>query len=664
MITQQHSLLFADVALNSGIIYTPKASNRDIQVFIEQWDKASAVAVDIETYGEAETDPLDPWRGKIRTIQIGLRSGECLIADLGGWEDDREALSARLENLGFFTQLKATIESKTVWTVGHNLVFDLQWLIKLYGFVPWKCADTMLLSQLYWAGVEVYRHNLKAVGDRLGVSIDKTQQRSDWGWALTNEQLNYAATDTTVLFQLWDKLGLMVQEAGLTNSCNAEFGALSAFAEMGVYGFPADKTLLAAITAQYQAAADEIAKPFNEMFPGLSVDDNAKLPAALGEKLNIKVDKADKEALNPHRSNPVISSLLATRSIGAYLDYLANCSNAYRDGSIRGGYRQCAPQGRGRSTSAKSDGIPSVNLQNPPNPSKACPEIVALDLPAVRSLFRPPAGYKLLVVDYSAAHARIAAETTKDALFRASYVDGIDVHAIVASKLSTLAEQNWSQEQISKIRKQKGSEGELATTLRNIAKNVFYGWLNGAGAKKTAATVEIGGFRCKVEFAKEIIDLLGESFPGVRRYHEQIKRSLKTNRTTFEGCKLPYTWAVGISGRRVFLPIWEAQEGGYGGAKPTDAVMVAWMTVEADSIKAAMHHVRLQAEAHPEWGLRLCNINHDELNAICKQEHAEAAGYALWLAMQSTLAFFIRSIPAYEGAYSPKNVVCDDWSEK
>ncbi|MBW4583485.1 MAG: hypothetical protein KME42_28310 [Tildeniella nuda ZEHNDER 1965/U140] len=664
MLTHQHSLLFADVPLNSGIIYSRTASTRQIAKFIDVWSDATAVAVDIETYGEGEMDGLDPWKGLIRTIQVGLRDGSCLIADLGGWEDDRATLISRLESLGFFAQLKASVESKDQWTVGHNLNFDLQWLIKLYGFKPWKCADTMLLSQIYWAGIEQYRHSLKAVCERLGFEIDQSQQRSDWGWALTNEQLNYAAYDTTVLFKVWQKLGLMCTEQGLSNTCLAEFGALPAFAEMSVYGFPADRTALENITQQYQSAADEIAKPFNATFPGLSVDDNAKLPPAIREKLSINVDKTDKEALNPHRSHPVISSLLATRSIGAYLDYLANCKLAYRDGAIRGGYRQCAPQGRGRSTSGKSNGVPSVNLQNPPNPSKACPEVAVLHLPPVRSLFRPPAGYKLLVVDYSAAHARIAAETTGDKLFQASYIDDVDVHAIVAAKLSTLADRNWTREQISAIRKQKDAEGKLATTLRNIAKNVFYGWLNGAGAKKTAATVEIGGFRCTVEFAQSIIDLLQASFSGVKQYHDRVKRSIRTDKVWFEGCKLPYTWAVGLSGRRVFLPIWEAKEGGYGGAKPTDAVMVAWMTVEADSIKTAMHQIRLAAEVNPEWGLRLCNINHDELNCLCKEEHAEAAGYAVWLAMQSALAYFVRSIPAYENPYSAESVVCSDWSEK
>lgn len=688
----RHISLFSNlVEIEPDIIYSPTASDEEIIEFITIWKIARNFAVDIETFGEDETAPLDPWRGHIRTIQIGLKNGRVLIADLGGWEDDREAFRKRLERLEFFEVLKQKIESKEVWSVAHNMMFELQWFIHKYGYKPWKCADTMLLSQIYWAGIQQYKHSLKAVCGRLDIEIDKTEQKSDWGWPLTNEQINYAAKDVRVLFPVWDKLALMCVEAGLTNSVNAEFGALPAFAEMSVYGFPVDKDLLTDIQRQYQEAAVEIERPFKEVFPDMTVDENLKLPDAIKERLGIditKLDKngnpikkADKDALNPFRDNPVISSLLTTRSIGAYLDYLNNMQLAYRDGSVRGGFRQCAPQGRGRSTSGRSDyseaedgkksstkqdnGIPSVNLQNPPNPSKACPEIAALNLPPIRSAFRPQPGYKLLVVDLSAAHARIGAESTQDQLFIASYNEGIDVHGIVASKLSELVGKNWTKEDIATIRKQKGTpDGDLATTLRNISKNVFYGWLNGAGAFKTKETINIGGYQCEIEFAKEILDLLGVSFPGIKAFHDKIKEQIRTNIIEFPGCALPYTWATGISGRRVFLPVWPTNDKGYGGAKPTDALMCCWMTVEADAVKMATHLIRIAADKNPEWELRLVNCCHDELDATCKEEFAEQAGHAVWLAMQSSLAYFVKAIPAYEDPYSAKNVVCDNWSEK
>jgi ribonuclease D len=122
------------------------------------------------------------------------------VADLGGWDDDRSANHDRLTRLGFFDTLKTTVESPAIWTVMHNGLFELCWLGHKYGIKAWRCADTMLLSQLLWAGIEAYRHSLKAVGERLGISIDKEQQRSDWGWPLSNEQINYAANDVRVLF--------------------------------------------------------------------------------------------------------------------------------------------------------------------------------------------------------------------------------------------------------------------------------------------------------------------------------------------------------------------------------------------------------------------------------------------------------------------------------
>ena len=679
MLTNQPSLFANLTAIDSGIVLSSTATDEQIKRFILTWQEQTSFALDLETYGKGENDPLDPWLGHIRTVQIGLKNGSVLVADLGGWDDDRSANHDRLTRLGFFDTLKTTVESPTIWTVMHNGLFELCWLGHKYGIKAWHCADTMLLSQLLWAGIEAYRHSLKAVGERLGISIDKEQQRSDWGWPLSNEQINYAANDVRVLFPIWRKLAAEVDLAGMNLSASIEFNALPAFAEMTIGGFPVDRQILDRITDAYEQAAAALLEPFAAAFPDLSVDDHAKLPGAIKQKLGIEVSKSDKSALNPYRDRPEISSLLAGRSIGAYLDYLYNMKRAYRDGAVRGGYRQQAKQGRGRSTSGGGNGIPSCNLQNPPNPTKACPELAALNLPKVRSAFRPPVGYKLLVVDLSAAHARIAAQTTGDELFIASYIDNVDVHAIVASRLSTLptVAKNWTQEQISKIRKQEDENGRktpdavLATSLRNVSKNVFYGWLNGAGASKTSETIRVGGFENSIEFAESIVALLGESFPGIRAYHDRVKRHLKTNQVRHSGVSLSYTWATGVSGRRVWLPVWENPKTGRDGkpyiaksAKPTDAVMAAWMMVEADAVKAAMHVIRTEAANHPEWDLQFVNICHDELDCICKAEYADAAAHAVWLAMQGCLAMFVQVIPVVEDPFKASSIVCDDWSEK
>jgi DNA polymerase I-like protein with 3'-5' exonuclease and polymerase domains len=431
---------------------------------------------------------------------------------------------------------------------------------------------------------------------------------------------------------------------------------------MMVSGMPVDEPVLDDVLQQYRTALAIVGEAFAEKFPEYSMHEtvtakannreDGNLISAIGVRLGIHVGKADKDALNPHRDNPVVASLLASRSAKIYCDYLQGVKDSLREGSIRGGYRQCAAQGRGRSTSGDA-AIPSVNLQNPPNPSKMCAEMRVFNLPPVRSVFKVPEGYAMGGTDYSAAHARIAAETTKDKAFISSYIDNVDIHCVVASKLSTLVDKHWTQEQITKIRKEKTEDGGLATRLRNTSKNVFYGWLNGAGKAKTAETIGLGGFGCTVEFAGEIIDLLGRAFPGIKQYHDKIKRLIMKNPVAFDGCKTPYVAVSGVSGRRVWLPVWPKDDRGYGGAKPTDALMVAWMTVESDAKKMAMGLVRERSAENPDWCLRLVNDCHDELVWVAKEEHFNAAGEAVWMAMQSTLAYFVKKIPVYEDYFEP-----------
>ena len=685
-INQQSIFAIVETPLPEWLRVDMRCGNPEIKAFIKQWVNARMFALDIETYSNTDTTDgaLDPWLGEIRLVQIGLRDGSVMIFDLGGYDDDREAIAQRLTKLGFFDALKQTVSSKRQRTIGHNLNFDLGWILHKFGIAPWYVGDTMLMSQIYWAGISTYRHSLKATAGRLGIEIDKTEQTSNWGFPLVSSQLLYAGLDVRNLFPVYLELAKLCEVDGLLPSVNAEFAALPAFVEMMETGMPVDEPTLDDVLAKYKTAYETISAPFFAAFPGYSIHETAtaksagredgNLIAALGKRLGIHVEKCDKDALGPYRDNPIIGSLLAAKSAKAYVNYLQGVKDSLRDCAVRGGYRQCAPQGRGRSTSGGGDGetesstgatktgVPSVNLQNPPNPTKMCAELRGLDLPSVRSIFRAPPGYAMGGTDYSAAHARIAAQTTKDKAFIASYNDDIDIHCVVAAKLSWLVGKRWTESQLTKIRKEKTDDGGLATRLRNTAKNVFYGWLNGAGAAKTAETIGLGGYPCELDFAKEVISLLNDAFPGIKAYHDAIKKLIKLNPVFFTGCKLPYVGVAGISGRRVWLPVWPTNDKGYGGAKPTDALMVAWMTVESDAKKMAMGLVRIEAEKHPEWKLRLINDCHDELDWISLEEYFNDAGAAVWLAMQSALAYFVTVISVCEGPFEPSEPT-HSWDE-
>jgi ribonuclease D len=126
-----------------------------------------------------------------------------MVFDLGGYDGDRGKIAAELTALGFFDALRDTVSSKKQRTIGHNLLFDLTWLLHKFGIAPWCVGDTMLLSQIYWAGISTYKHGLKAVAARLDIEVDKSEQKSNWGFPLTSNQLLYAGVDVHGLFPVY-----------------------------------------------------------------------------------------------------------------------------------------------------------------------------------------------------------------------------------------------------------------------------------------------------------------------------------------------------------------------------------------------------------------------------------------------------------------------------
>ena len=183
----------------------------------------SLVALDLETTG------LDPRGDSIRLLSLASKSVTYIV--------DCQSV----DSAGLFPILAE------VTVVAHNALFDLSFLSSL-GFVPSKVVDTMILSQLLYAGSRVEplkkgktSHSLDSVVKReLGIGLDKTQQDSDWGETLTPEMIEYAAKDVGVLLPLYGALKARIEEAGLTYVAEIEHRALPAVVWMSSAGVPID----------------------------------------------------------------------------------------------------------------------------------------------------------------------------------------------------------------------------------------------------------------------------------------------------------------------------------------------------------------------------------------------------------------------------------------
>lgn len=146
----------------------------------------AAIAVDIETINW-----WDPTREKVALIQLAFREGgETRVLIIDAFADIDLAV------------LRALLESSLVPKVIHNASYDAIKLARHYDIHTAPIYDTMLAARR--SGERKW--SLKAqVESHLGISLDKREQRGDWGRRpLLAEQLKYAALDATCTLDLYE----------------------------------------------------------------------------------------------------------------------------------------------------------------------------------------------------------------------------------------------------------------------------------------------------------------------------------------------------------------------------------------------------------------------------------------------------------------------------
>jgi len=170
-------------------------------------DFGAAVAVDTEAMG------LNPHRDRLCVVQLSAGDGNAHLVQLapGAYEAPR---------------LKALMADPGVTKIFHFARFDLAMIYHYLGVMTGPVYCTKIASRL--ARTFTDRHGLRDLcKDVLNVDISKQQQSSDWGAAnLTDQQLQYAATDVLHLHALRARLDTMLAREGRTELAHAAFSFL------------------------------------------------------------------------------------------------------------------------------------------------------------------------------------------------------------------------------------------------------------------------------------------------------------------------------------------------------------------------------------------------------------------------------------------------------
>lgn len=182
-------------------------------------DLGPSIAVDSETMG------LNPHRDRLCVVQLSSGDGDAHVVQL-----DRATYAA--------PNLKRLLSDPKVLKIFHFARFDIA------AFQHWLKVDT---SPVYCTKIAsrltrtfTDRHGLKDLAkDLIGVDLSKQQQSSDWGAAaLTDAQIDYAASDVLYLHALKEKLDAMLAREGRTRLAEACFRFLPARAALDLAGWP------------------------------------------------------------------------------------------------------------------------------------------------------------------------------------------------------------------------------------------------------------------------------------------------------------------------------------------------------------------------------------------------------------------------------------------
>jgi ribonuclease D len=181
-------------------------------------DLGALVAVDSETMG------LNVQRDRLCLVQLSAGDEVCHLVQFTG-----EGYVA--------PNLLRLFADPSVTKLFHFARFDLAMIQHHLGVVCRPVYCTKVASKL--ARTFTDRHGLRDLcRELLGVDLSKQQQTSDWGAAeLSEEQLNYAASDVLYLHRLKAVLDEMLAREGRQDLAQACFDFLPARAALDLAGW-------------------------------------------------------------------------------------------------------------------------------------------------------------------------------------------------------------------------------------------------------------------------------------------------------------------------------------------------------------------------------------------------------------------------------------------
>lgn len=542
---------------------------------------------------DTETTGLDPHADRLRLAALAPPEGPVRIFDLF-------RVDPRL--------LAPIFAPKGPLLVGHNLKFDLKFLIALLGEdgLPGgrRFFDTMLAAQLLKAGAEPAGRTpalRELVRELLGEDLDKSLKTSDFSGPLAPQQLAYAAADARAALRLYEPLSARLREAGLERTADLEMRALPGVAWLEFAGTPLDARAwtelarrageeLAAAEAELNRLAGQ-ALGANTLF-GFAADwDSPKQALSVLKAAGVPAASTAEAELSAHREHPLVAALLRYRDA-------ARRAQAYGEAFLRFVHPRTGrvhPEWRQLGSAAGRMSCEKPNLQQLPRD------------PAYRRAVAAPPGRCLVRADYSQIELRIAAEIAPDPRMAGAYIAGRDLHELTARLVLNV-------------------EGPLPPGARQTAKAVNFGLIYGMspeGLRRYAAWMF--GVRLSESEACSFHRRFFQTYAGIARWHRRVREAAPEGE--------PVETRT-LSGRRRL-----------GVTRFTERLNSPVQGTGADGLKAAL--ALLWETRHRAPGTRPVLAVHDELVVEAPADPDAAGRTRAWLeeCMLRGMGAFLKTVP-------------------
>lgn len=466
------------MALNYQLINT----NNELKDIVDQIiQQHTTIAVDTE-------GDLDVFSGTTVLVQIGVPGLSYLID---------------IRNITDLEPLKLLMEDEVILKILQNAKYDYQILSQKYGIRIRNIYDTMLAEQLLLAGRStIGDFGLQSIVKRY---LDKPLSKGvryrfeNNPIFFTEEMLQYAAKDVSVLLELYPLQSDALVDEGLWTIALLEFALVPVVGEMELNGVLIDlkkwDELTEWFSEQRQEATNFIYKMAAEKVPQMALLEGTPL-VNLNSHKQIKdlLAKFDINVPNTQAGTLRLKGHPLTDAIVKYKEYQKLISTYCKPvpdfirketGRIHASFNQIGAQS-GRFSCREP------NLQN--IPIRATPKF--------RESFIAAPGTKLITADYSQIELRIIAEWSRDEELTKAFTSNADVHRWVASKLF------------------KKKYDQVTKKERSTAKNMVYGMsygMSAAGFSKRAnistdeAEALLGVFRGAFPKANKWLNLAGKA---------------------------------------------------------------------------------------------------------------------------------------------------------